>query len=110
MAAIKVQHMNKTRPTWADKPFMDWLWNTLQTEGSGSSAGVAMPKHAMDCGALQIESLAKEEFGITIPHETACEMFALCATLLVIDHIDCERTIPKAIESYVRTHSATMKA
>jgi hypothetical protein len=109
MAAVNLQHVNAMRPTWADKPFMDWLWEILRTEGSGSSAGVLMPKHAMDCGAVQIEAMAKDEFGIVIPHETACEMFSLCATLLVVDHIECERTIPKAIESYIRTH-ATGKA
>jgi hypothetical protein len=109
MAAVNVKHVNLMRPTWADKAFMDWLWETLRTEGSGSSASVAMPKHAMDWGAMRIASMAREEFGITIPHETACEMFALCATLSVIDHIELGRTIPKAVKSYIRTH-ATAKA
>lgn len=109
MVAIKVQHVNTTRPSWADKQFMDWLRDTLASEGSGSSATVAMPKHAMDCGASQIEAMAKETFGIAIPHETACSMFALCATLQVIDKISPERTIAKAIESFLRT-SITMKA
>ncbi len=102
---VKVVHYNERPPMWADEYFMDWLWQTLQSEGGGSRESVFMTMEQAERGALQVEGIAQNEYCIVVPRETAREIFGLCATLQLVNHIDPRRTIPKAIEAYIRTHT-----
>lgn len=102
---VKVVHYNERPPAWADELFMAWLCETLQNEGGGARNSVFMPMETVDRGALQVEGIAQNEYCTALPSETAREIFGICLTLLIANHIDPLRTIRKAIEAYIRTQT-----